>query len=140
MRVNSIEGYNFKGNINISGLGTRQRLVFDTIYPVLEKQVKPIKNLNLNISGSLDKKIISVVSGKEPKYIHMSAQVRSATVPTANVAVESLDSQTILQSAQEVIMKHLNSNFYKESLEVQSKSNLLGSFCNWVKDFFNINK
>ena len=140
MQVNAINDTAFKGNINISGLSARQKQAFDTIYPVLEKQVKPIKNLNLNISGSLDKKIISVASGKEPKYIHMSTQVRSATVPTADITVESLEPKTILESAQDLINKHLNSNFYKESLELQGKSNLLGSFWNRVKDFFHINK
>ena len=101
----------------------------------LEKQVKSIKNLNLNIAGSLDKDIISIWSGKEPRYIHMSTQVRSATVPTAEIAIESLEPKTILESAQNLINKHLNSKFYKETIESESKQNLFTRFLNRIKSF-----
>lgn len=135
MQISSIKQSSFKGSINVSGLSNKQKQAFDTICPALEKQVKSIKNLNLNINGSLDKDIISIWSGKEPRYIHMSTQVRSATVPTAEIAIESLEPKTILESAQNLINKHLNSKFYKETIESVSKHNLFTRFLNRIKSF-----
>ena len=140
MQISSINNQSFKGNICVSGLSAKQKQAFDTIYPTLEKQVKSIKNLNLNISGSLDKKIISACTSKEPRYIHMSTQVRSATVPTTDIAVESLEPKTILESAQDLINKHLNSEFYKKSLEVENKPSSTTRFFNRIKSFFGMNK
>lgn len=127
MYINSVNKQSFKGNINISGLSTAQQQVLDNVYFALAKKVKPIKYLNLNISGSLDKDIISVQSGKEPKYFHISTQVKSATVPTGSVAVESLGSDNLLKVVQDLISKHINSNFYKEFVEKQNKKGFFSS-------------
>ena len=70
----------------------------------------------------------------------MSTQVRSATVLTADIAVESLEPKTILESVQDLINKHLNSEFYKKSLEVENKLSSTTRFFNRIKSFFGMNK
>jgi hypothetical protein len=140
MQISSINNQSFKGNIFVSNLSTKQKHAFDTIYPTLEKQVKSIKHLNLNIAGSLSKKIISVCTGEESKYIHMLTQVRGEAVPTANIVIESFEPKTILESAQDLINEHLISKSYKETVGSESKQSAITKISNKIKGLFGINK
>ena len=140
MSIKSVKNQSFKGVINISGLSAKQQQVVDGIYPVLKKQVESVKNLNLNISGSLDKRIISRAIGKEPKYILLSTQVKSATVPTANIAVESTNPQYIMQQVKNIIKKHTNSDFYKKTLLKENKPNSVELFFSGILSAFGFDK
>ena len=121
MQISPINNQSFKGRITVSGLSSKQQKAFNPIYPELEKQVKPIKNLILRIDGSMDKNSLSVSSGKDPKYILMVTQLKSATVPIVQTATDSTDSDILLDTAQDVILRHVKSQRYIDSISSQFK-------------------
>lgn len=121
MQINPINKQSFKGSLVINGLSAKQKQAFNSIYPELEKQVKPIKNLILYIDGSLDNAIISRATGKEPKYLLLNTQLKTATIPVIQDYTESTDPKEILEIAKSVISDHIKSKRYTDFLGFQFK-------------------
>ncbi len=128
VQIESINNRIFTGRITASPSNRRQTQAFDAIYPELEKHTKPIKNLHLHISGG-------------PYDVLMWSSPEESAIPRMFFTkVESLEPKVILESAQEVINKHINSKFYKETVESGYKQSPKTRCLNKIKSLIGGNK
>ena len=128
VQIESINNRIFTGRITASPSSRRQTQAFDAIYPELEKYTKPIKNLHLHISGG-------------PYDVLMWSSPEESAIPRMFFTkVESLEPKVILESAQEVINKHINSKFYKETVESGYKQSPKTRCLNKIKSLIGGNK
>lgn len=114
MSVRPVNNMSFKGYINVSDLSAYQKHILNSILPTLERQVKPIKHLKLNIAGSSDAKTLSTIVDKKPTYLHMWTQVADAYAPTAQVVTQNTNPRNLLNLAMKLISEHKASDLYQK--------------------------
>ena len=124
MKTQAIQNQpNFNGYVSASGLSRKQIKIYESIQDALKAKVAGIDYLILNINGSSHPCALARTS-KDPQYVIMHTQVKSATIPTAESQTNSLNPKDWLNMADELIKKHQNSDFYKRTVETPAISPL----------------
>ena len=106
----------FNGKLSIRDLSRKQKEIFDTITPMLEKEIKPTKNLNLNISGDCCKNFVEMYFHREPKFLHISTQITDDTIPITSATIEGVERNTVVKTIRKLISTHINSEAYKNCI------------------------
>ena len=106
MKIDSINPQSFNGNVRISFLSKQQQNIFNKVSQDIEKNVKPVKKLNLFIYGSTKPDMIVSSVNVKPKYMHIITNDVYGKSPTAHVAKEIKTSNDLLATVKQVILDH----------------------------------